>query len=554
MESMNVQNFKLLKEYDDGYDLGHPNGKSFHVKKAGLSDKAQKIVEKLRGKPQKLDSGGQASGYQYGNSTFSNAQERQNAEQLSQGASQSGGLADAWDGIKSGVQQLVGKADGGEVEDDDAEDTDDSAPSADAMPGPTTEPQAGPGNEDMQPSELNPSAGTQPATAAQSQGTPTPQDPITQKLGNMEGPLNTQQGANTAIGAAKSNQAAQDMSAIQDVQNQIGKMPTANDLLQKYSKADQTLMDQYQKKTIDPDRYLNSQSTGQKIMKGIGLIMAGFGSGLTGQPNMAAKYIDDAITRDIESQKADQGKSLNLWNMNHQALGNELSADLATKNQMYTGLQYKLQQHAAGAVSQTAKQNAIQANAIIEQEKMQNRFKMSLLNGSDVDPARKVQFLVPPAEQGGVLSEIKGAQENAAITPKLMSAFDDAAKDLRPASGGNVLNVLPGTRSAALDNFQALLASTVKDKEGAAKQAAVDHLTKLFSPQSFNSDATVKKSRQGLQDYMQLNSKAPKAKAYGIDLEQYPSTALPNTNPIQSRNGVKYQKSADGKYMVPVRS
>ena len=58
-----------------------------------------------------------------------------------------------------------------------------------------------------------------------------------------------------------------------------------------------------QLKAIDTNRFWNSKSTGEKIMAGIGIVLAGMGSGLTGQPNAAIQVIQNAIDNDIKSQK-----------------------------------------------------------------------------------------------------------------------------------------------------------------------------------------------------------------------------------------------------------
>ena len=54
--------------------------------------------------------------------------------------------------------------------------------------------------------------------------------------------------------------------------------------------------------------------------------------------------VNMGINRDIDAQKNSQERAGNLWKMNRQALGDDLSADLATKNQMLTGVKYKLEQ------------------------------------------------------------------------------------------------------------------------------------------------------------------------------------------------------------------
>lgn len=54
---------------------------------------------------------------------------------------------------------------------------------------------------------------------------------------------------------------------------------------------------------IDFNKVWHNKGTGTKIMAGIGMLLSGVGSGLSGQPNMAMKVINDEIERDIDAQK-----------------------------------------------------------------------------------------------------------------------------------------------------------------------------------------------------------------------------------------------------------
>lgn len=56
--------------------------------------------------------------------------------------------------------------------------------------------------------------------------------------------------------------------------------------------------------TIDPEAYLHSMGTGQKVLTSIGMVLSGIGSGLTGQPNMAVDMYNKNTQRAIEAQQA----------------------------------------------------------------------------------------------------------------------------------------------------------------------------------------------------------------------------------------------------------
>lgn len=105
---------------------------------------------------------------------------------------------------------------------------------------------------------------------------------------------------------------------------------------------------------IDPRRVWNQASTGNKILAGIGVLLSGIGSGLTGQPNMAMKIINDSIDRDIDAQKSEQAKKYNLYQFNLRKYGTAQAAFAATKVQMTAMVNAQIAETAAKMGSQAA--------------------------------------------------------------------------------------------------------------------------------------------------------------------------------------------------------
>jgi hypothetical protein len=66
---------------------------------------------------------------------------------------------------------------------------------------------------------------------------------------------------------------------------------------------------------IDGNRWWDSRDTGQKVSATIGMILGGIGAGMTGGPNQALEIIQNAISRDMEAQKANLGKKQSLLSM-----------------------------------------------------------------------------------------------------------------------------------------------------------------------------------------------------------------------------------------------
>jgi hypothetical protein len=94
---------------------------------------------------------------------------------------------------------------------------------------------------------------------------------------------------------------------------------------------------------IDPELFWKDHS---KIMAGIGMVLSGIGSGLTGQPNLASQYIDSSINRNIEAQKATMQQGNNLYGWELQRYGDARQAETATRAM--------LQAHYAGMLQSAA--------------------------------------------------------------------------------------------------------------------------------------------------------------------------------------------------------
>lgn len=187
--------------------------------------------------------------------------------------------------------------------------------------------------------------------------------------------IQEQKEAKTAGAKAEADLGAAEAKAINEGQAQVNALPTANDLLEDNKVRRQALFDAYQSKQLDPNRYYENMGTGQKIVAGIGLLLGGMNS---------VKVIDDAVNRDIDAQKNSQDQAMNLYKMNREEYGDDQAANLATKNQILTGIQAQLQAAAASAKGPIAAAAAQQGNALIDSEWAMNNQKMGLnatLNG-----------------------------------------------------------------------------------------------------------------------------------------------------------------------------
>lgn len=74
---------------------------------------------------------------------------------------------------------------------------------------------------------------------------------------------------------------------------------------------------------IDPHRYVNNMSTGNKILASIAMALGGAGAGMAHQQNLAYETIQNAIKQDVESQKDDINNKQTLYSKMLQRYGDE---------------------------------------------------------------------------------------------------------------------------------------------------------------------------------------------------------------------------------------
>lgn len=190
--------------------------------------------------------------------------------------------------------------------------------------------------------------------------------------------LTGEETANTAIGTAQANRAQQEAKAQQDMQTQMESIHSDykkqfEDNMQKQNDLLNQLNDP--KNKIDQNRYWSNMGTGQKIGTILGILIGG---GAGPGNNMAANALDQAINRDIDSQKASMDTKNNLLNHYMKQYGNIQQAQSAAKMDLLTVTQSKLNQIAATSNDPISKQQAVLANQKIELEKANLNHQLSM--------------------------------------------------------------------------------------------------------------------------------------------------------------------------------
>jgi hypothetical protein len=375
---------------------------------------------------------------------------------------------------------------------------------------------------------VSPSPGISAADegATQDQSEPA-QNPVQQSLSEQENALNKEKSAYQGLAAGMGQNLNQ---SRQDMQDQIDALPTQADLFQQYKSKNDTLASAYASKKIDPDKVLNDAGIGGRVAASIALILGGAGG--HGNGNIAMDVINNKINNSINAQKNAQDQAANLFKMNQEVYGNNVQAANATREQYLTAFKSKLATAAANTTNLQAQTNAKVAAAQIDQQIGQLHYQRALMTPSqgNLDPSLVINALIPSGpDRDKALEEVKNNQNTVQLAPAIDDAFDKAATEARPLTGGtssSLQSLNPFNETPNQKRFEGLMNTTVKEKEGTARQAAFESIKKTQRPSTGDSDYDIATKRALKDSYLRANMAAPVSMSHGIDLSKFPSTSL----------------------------
>lgn len=507
---MDFKNFVLHKDDGESYVIGHPNGKSLQINKRGLSEKAHEVIAKLPKYADGTPDGGVPS-----------AQDIQLQGLTNPGPSP---LQNFIATQQAGPQDAFSKA---------INDRDDAARAAQTAPAAITADEIGQIPQQPEVASNIPGAGipTDASTSAPAGvsggeaaigNIPAPNAPAGQQVPGLSSPgFGQEKAGNIAEAKAKGEQGQNESNEILKAQAAEHQLPSQSDIIAQNNDKEQALRQAYIDKKIDPNHYWANQSTGSKIAAGIGLLFSGFGAGAAHQTNFALDQINRAVENDISAQQNEQGKAKNLWQMNREALGTDLAANLATRQQIYTGLQYSLQKAASDAKTPLAAAQAQIANGQIQQKIDQLKYNQSFANGPTQETAggaapgseqansNHLNMLQRGVQLGVVKPEVvKDAQDRtlpgigiARIMPtpddrQELTNYDTLGKYLNQAKafqqsgpGANIGAWSPGSRQQAAviqQNITNSLNQLLDSKRPASKELYDRYSKVIGSPGSFD--------------------------------------------------------------------
>lgn len=352
------------------------------------------------------------------------------------------------------------------------------------------------------------------------------------------------QGASEAERGLAREQAKIETQNIADLQKQKIDYQSHYDALEKERVA---VQNDYINGHVDPNRFVNNLSTGQKIRTVIGLMLGGMGGAINGHENYAQKFLNQQIDNDINAQKTDLGKKENLLSANLKQFGNLQQATEMTKVMQLSLVEANLKKAMAESNDPLVKSRAQQQIGALNiqiapmmQQLALKKMAMSGAQGAGADPSKLVPLLVPKEHQTKVFKEIEDAQNAARNRDAYLQHWDQAAKDVQFTKSGRPLYatvLTPPSLKAMAPLEDALIHDEVgRVNEFEKKDVGDNH------PKAWDDKATLAIKRKAIEQFFDRKSAAPTASSFGINVNQ----GIQKAPEVKTMGGVKYQKVNGG--------
>ena len=328
--------------------------------------------------------------------------------------------------------------------------------------------------------------------------------------------------ATGALGAAEAGIQAQSATNQQKLMNDF--QTHMADFQSQSDEAVKALQDP--KSGIDPNHYMGSMDTGQRISTAVGLILGGIGGGVLGTENPALKMLNMNIDRDIDAQRQNLGTKKSLLEYNLSKTRNLQEATVMTKGMMNDIAQHNLLAAAAASQDPLAKSRAQQAAGQLKQQ-ASNQFRqlamqktmMGGLASGQMSPEMAVEYspMLDPKQRDVARKELKDMQDANSLRDNTLSAFDHIAK-LNTVS--NRLGS-PIQSNRQIDAIQGpVLDQLTKDVSGRVTPETVSLVKNAFSRMGNNAETNAV-ARHTIDNLLSQKMNYPTLHIMGITPDKY---------------------------------
>lgn len=177
------------------------------------------------------------------------------------------------------------------------------------------------------------------------------------------------------------------------------------------------------KSDIKPEHFWAEKSTFQKVVAGLGMVLSGIGSGLTGQPNMAAAFIQKAIERDIEAQKANLGKKESALSYGMKLYGNHVMAADYARSMLTNTLAAQVGMEGARSGDLRARAQAEMTKSQLAQQALGPQLQIAQIRHQDAMMRYQMEFQRRLFEMAGGGGQQQGNYIPSSAHPPMLTEF-----------------------------------------------------------------------------------------------------------------------------------
>lgn len=361
-----------------------------------------------------------------------------------------------------------------------------------------------------------------------------------QSLGLMQGALMQQGRGLEAEAAAIGQQGATEANIARENAAQTEKlMAEYQQNMQKFEAENNAILADIKTKQINPNRYMESRSGLQKILTIIGLAMGGAD---------ASKFLDQQIQRDIDSQKADLGKSETLLSYNLKKFGSLNEAMQMTAAMRKSMIADQFMEAAAKAKSPIAAARAQQAAGKLAMEAApiyaqlaQKSAMNALMKTQGASPEVMINLKVPKEAQKEAREELSMVNGYKKAVKGVNEIFK-GIEDIGIISGNMPFSDSKAKAEAAKAQIEGVIRANMKG-QGSISDQEMENLRKLL-PVPSDTKSQLAQKHAAIQNILsnKVLGGTPTLEGYGIRVDASP----PAQEQYKTVNGVKYKRGPKG--------
>ena len=270
--------------------------------------------------------------------------------------------------------------------------------------------------------------------------------------------------------------------AIDQRQKMFGELKKAglnrNAVLNEVADKLKAARDEFEKsKTIDPNRLWNKKNIGRTLLRSLGVILGGIGSGLTGRENLAAKIFHERINEDIALQKYEREQAL----ADLQKQGEFMNQEAAIQDQM---VEHYLRMYVNRSNNVQGVLEKIKGNT----QTQRDIGKIDLLIGQlkDARAQAKIEVYKLMADKVVKSAATRKVNEQKMMSTKPSSKMIQQETKLRKEYQTEIKDF-----QTAINSYNAI-EKLLKQDTGVANKAVIQKVAKLFDPSGRITDGDVR--------------------------------------------------------------